>query len=169
MGAPTRIGWSLLQLGPILERVGTLPGSVDEELEMMDLDHQDHHSPFDRRLGLRIEELSKDRVVAVLQVTADLHQNDGTVHGGVYATAVEATASVGADLWLGPEGRAVGLSNDTEVRRAVRSGKLRIEATPLERGGRTQLWQVAITDTHGHLVAHGRVLLMNLSAAPEEG
>ncbi len=135
----------------------------------MDLDYQYDHSPFDKLLGLRFEEASGDRVVAVLPVTADLHQNNGVVHGGAFATAVEATASVGADLWLGAEGRAVGLSNDTEVRRAVRTGRLRIEATPLERGRDTQLWQVAVTDERDRLVAHGRVLLMNLRNAPGEG
>jgi uncharacterized protein (TIGR00369 family) len=134
----------------------------------MDLDYQYDHSPFDRLLGLRLEEASEDRVVAVLPVTADLCQNLDIVHGGVYATAVEATASVGADLWLGAEGRAVGLSNDTAVRRAVRAGELRIEATPLERGRDTQLWQAAVTDEQGRLVAHGRVLLMNLRKGPKK-
>jgi 1,4-dihydroxy-2-naphthoyl-CoA hydrolase len=134
----------------------------------MDLDYQYDHSPFDRLLGLRLEEASGDRVVALLPVTADLHHTHGVVHGGVYATAVEATASVGADLWLGAEGQAVGLSNDTAVRRAVRTGKLRIEATPLERGRDTQLWQAAITDERDRLVAHGRVLLMNLRKGPGE-
>ena len=135
----------------------------------MDLDYQYDHSPFDRLLGLRLEEASGDRVVAVLPVTADLYQDLGIVHGGVYATAVEATVSIGADLWLGAEGRAVGLNNDTEVRRAVRIGRLRIEATPLDRGQDTQLWQAAITDEHDRLVAHGRVILMNLRKAPGEG
>jgi 1,4-dihydroxy-2-naphthoyl-CoA hydrolase len=131
----------------------------------MDLNFEHDHSPFDRLLGLRYEEASGERVVAVLPVTADLLQDLGIVHGGVYATAVEATASVGADLWLGAEGHAVGLSNDTQVRRAVRTGELRVEATPLERGHATQLWQVAITDEDGRLVAHGRVLLKNLREA----
>jgi len=134
----------------------------------MEFDDQHYHS-FDKLLGLRFVEASGDRVVAVLPITADLHQNLGIVHGGVHATVVEATASVGADLWLGAEGRAIGLSNDTAVRRQVRNGELRIEATPLERGGSTQLWQVAITDEDGHLVAHGRALLMNLRNTPGEG
>ncbi len=121
----------------------------------MDLDYHYEHSPFDRLLGLRLEEASEDQVVGVVPVTADLHQN-GILHPGVYSTAVEATASVGADLWLGAEGRAVGLRNETAVRRAVRTGKLR-------------LWQVAITDERSRLVAHGRVLLMNLREAPGEG
>jgi 1,4-dihydroxy-2-naphthoyl-CoA hydrolase len=131
----------------------------------IDFDHGESPSPFDRLLGLRYEEASGERVVAVLPITADLLQDSGIMHGGVYATAVEATASAGADLWLGAEGHAVGLSNDTQVRRAVRSGELRIEATPLERGHSTQLWQVAITDEGDRLVAHGRILLKNLRDA----
>jgi 1,4-dihydroxy-2-naphthoyl-CoA hydrolase len=131
----------------------------------MDLEFEHNDSPFDRLLGLRLEEASGERVVAVLPVTADLLQDLGVVHGGVYASAVETTASTGADLWLGAEGHVVGLSNDTEVRRAVRAGELRVEATPLERGHSTQLWQVAITDEVGRLVAHGRVLLKNLRGA----
>ena|SRR6266496_3720095 len=134
----------------------------------MDLDYHYDHSPFDRLLGLRLEEASEDRVVGVVPVTADLHQN-GIVHPGVYSTAVEATASVGADLWLGAEARAVGLRNETAVRRAVRTGRLRVEATPIERGRDTQLWQVAITDERDRLVAHGRVLLMNLRKGPKNG
>ncbi len=109
----------------------------------MDLDHEHDRSPFDRLLGLRLEEASGERVVALLPVTADLLQNAGVVHGGVYATAVEATASTGADL----------------------CGELRVEATPLERGHATQLWQAAITDEGGRMVAHGRVLLQNLREA----
>src|SRR6266545_1598827 len=82
----------------------------------MNLDYQYKHSPFDELLGLRLEEASGDRVVGVVPVTAELHENHGIVHAGVYSTAVEATASVGADLWLGAEGRAVGVSNNTAAR-----------------------------------------------------
>jgi 1,4-dihydroxy-2-naphthoyl-CoA hydrolase len=121
---------------------------------------------FDKLLGLRFEEATGDRVVAVLRVTPDLHQSHGIVHGGVYATAVESTASVGASLWLGLDARAVGISNSTDFLRPVREGELRIEATPINRGRSTQLWEVAITDQRGRPVAHGRVRLMNLNTTP---
>jgi 1,4-dihydroxy-2-naphthoyl-CoA hydrolase len=129
---------------------------------LVDLHFEYDHSPFERLVGLRIEEASRDRVVGVLPVTTDLLQGSGFVHGGAYATAIEATASIGAELWFRAEGHVVGLSNDTEVRREVRTGELRVEATPLERGRETQLWQVAVTDERGRLVAHGQVLLKNL-------
>jgi 1,4-dihydroxy-2-naphthoyl-CoA hydrolase len=121
---------------------------------------------FDKVMGLRFEEATGDRVVAVVPVTPDLHQHYGIVHGGVYAAMVETTASVGAALWLGQEGRPVGIANSTDFLRPVRDGELRAEATPVNRGRRTQLWEVSVTDQRGRRVAHGRVRLMNLNAAP---
>ena len=123
-------------------------------------------SPFDKLLGLRYEEVSGERVVAVLPVTPELLQSFGVVHGGAYTAAVESTASVGA--YLAMEGRVmvVGISNHTQFLRPVREGELRVEATPVNRGRSTQLWEVAITDVRGRPVAHGRVRLMNLNATP---
>ena len=123
-------------------------------------------SGFDKLVGLRHEEVTADRVVAIIPVTPDLHQAHGIVHGGVYASAVESTASVGASVWLGAEGRAVGIANHTDFLRPVREGELRVEATPVNRGRSTQLWEVAITDERGRPVAHGWVRLMNLDATP---
>jgi 1,4-dihydroxy-2-naphthoyl-CoA hydrolase len=127
---------------------------------------QELQSPFDKLLGLRIQEASGDRVVAVLPVTPDLHQPTGLVHGGVYATVVETTASVGATLWLAGRGQAFGISNHTDFLRPVRDGDLRVEATPLSRGRTTQLWQVSVTDERGRGVAHGKVRLFNSEQVP---
>jgi len=123
-------------------------------------------SALDRFLGLRVEEASGDRVVATLQVTPDLHQIAGIVHGGVYATVVETTASLGAGLWLAGDGLPVGMANHTDFLRPVRAGTLRVEATPVERDDATQLWRVDVTDDQGRLVASGRVRLMTLRQGP---
>jgi 1,4-dihydroxy-2-naphthoyl-CoA hydrolase len=120
-------------------------------------------------LGIRFEEASGDRVVAVCPVTPDLHQPYGLVHGGVYAVLAETAASYGAASWrtsLGDGGGTFGLSNHTDFLRPVREGTLRAEATPLARGRTTQLWQVAISDDQDRLVAHARVRLINLAEMP---
>ena len=118
-------------------------------------------SPFDRLVGTRIIEASGSRVVALVDVTSDLHQPTGIVHGGVHATLVETTASVGASLWLGDDGMAMGISNSTDFLRPVSEGTLRVEATPVQQGRTMQLWQVLITDEQERPVASGRVRLMN--------
>jgi 1,4-dihydroxy-2-naphthoyl-CoA hydrolase len=117
-------------------------------------------------LGIRVEEASGERAVVVCAVTPDLHQPYGLVHGGVYAVLAETAASHGAAAWLDGRGRTFGISNHTDFLRPVREGTLRAEATPLARGRTTQLWQVAISDDHDRLVAHGRVRLINLDGMP---
>ena len=117
-------------------------------------------------LGLRFEEASADRVVLSCPVTSDLHQPFGVVHGGVHASLAETAASVGGTLWFGDQGKVAGVSNHTDFLRAVRTGELRAEATPLARGRTTQLWQVEIRDEQGRLVAHSKVRLQNITEAP---
>ena len=136
----------------------TTPAPPDDDSEL--------ERGFIKLVGLRIEQASGDRVVLTCPVTPDLHQPFGLVHGGVYATMAETAASVGGSLWFGNQGKVVGVSNHTDFLRAVRGGELRAEATPLARGRTTQLWQVAIGDDQGRLVAHAKVRLQNVAEAP---
>jgi 1,4-dihydroxy-2-naphthoyl-CoA hydrolase len=140
---------------------------MSDATEVRDL--PDLPSPFDKLLSLRFGQATGDRVVAVVPVTSDLQQHYGIVHGGVYASMVETTASVGAAIWLGDRGRTVGIANSTDFLRAVRDGELRAEATPVNRGRSTQLWEVTVSDERGRPVARGRVRLMNLGAGPGTG
>ena len=47
-------------------------------------------------MGLEVDEVATTRVVGHLQLGPDRHTPWGIVHGGVYATAVESAASLGA-------------------------------------------------------------------------
>ncbi len=124
---------------------------------------------LDGALGLQLLSADGDRVTARLPIGPHLHQPYGIVHGGVYCSVVETTASVGGALWFSGRsegGHVVGVSNLTNFLRAVREGVLEVEATPVHRGRTQQLWQVAVTDEAGKLVARGEVRLANI--APEQ-
>jgi uncharacterized protein (TIGR00369 family) len=116
-------------------------------------------------LGLKFDEVSGDRVVIRWQVRPELHQPYGIAHGGVYCSVVETAASIGGALWLGDQGKVVGVSNQTDFLRAVRDGELTAVGTPVHRGRSQQLWQVEITDEGGRLVSRGQVRLQNLTGA----
>ncbi|WP_431897220.1 PaaI family thioesterase [Micromonospora haikouensis] len=116
-------------------------------------------------LGLEFDEVSADQVVIRWRVRPDLHQPFGIQHGGVYCAVVETAASVGGSLWLGGQGRVVGVSNQTDFLRAVREGELTAVGTPVHRGRSQQLWQVEISDDAGRLVSRGQVRLQNLTGA----
>ena len=125
-------------------------------------------APFDAELGLRFTELSADGARAQLEVTPKLLQPMGLVHGGVYCAMVESMASVSAYTWLATQGggEVVGVNNNTDFLRSIRSGTIFGATEPIHRGRRQQLWLVTITDDNEKVVARGQVRLQNLEAQP---
>ena len=120
--------------------------------------------PFLRAAGLVFDEISAARVTGHLELGSEHHTPWGVVHGGVYATAVETAASVGASIAVRDQGQvALGLTNTTHFLRAVTVGRVNVEATALSQGRTQQLWQVSITRLRdGKLVARGQLRLQNL-------
>ena len=119
---------------------------------------------FDEHVGIRLTDVTPDRVVLDWDIRPDHHQPYGIVHGGVYCTVVESAASIGAATWFGDRGTVVGVSNHTDFLRAVRQGHLTATATPIHRGRSQQLWLVEIHDADQRLVARGQVRLQNLTS-----
>lgn len=118
---------------------------------------------FVEYLGVDFTEVSGEKVVATWQARAELHQPYGIVHGGVHCSLVETLASVGAAAWLGDQGKVVGVNNNTDFYRAVRTGTMTSTATPLHQGRSQQVWVVETVDEEGRLTARGQVRLQNLS------
>jgi 1,4-dihydroxy-2-naphthoyl-CoA hydrolase len=121
-------------------------------------------SAFLRAAGLVLDEISATRVAGHVMLGPDYHTPWGIVHGGVYTTAIESAASVGASTAVRDQGQvAVGLTNTTHFLRAVSEGRVNVEAAALSQGRTHQLWRVDITDESGKLVAHGEVRLQNVA------
>ncbi|MCP4447828.1 MAG: PaaI family thioesterase [Myxococcales bacterium] len=118
---------------------------------------------FNNLIGLTFTSAAYEKVCAKVDVTPELHQPYGLVHGGIYSAMIETLASVGAAINSMPRGQStVGLENTTSFLKAVRSGTLYGEATPLTRGKRTHVWDVVIRDDEDRLVATGRVRMICL-------
>jgi 1,4-dihydroxy-2-naphthoyl-CoA hydrolase len=121
-------------------------------------------SAFVRAAGLIIDEITDSRVTGHLELGPDHLTPWGIVHGGVYSTAIESAASLGASTAVRERGEvAVGLSNTTHFLRSLTSGRVIVEATALYQGRTQQLWRVDIADETGRLVAHGEVRLQNVA------
>ncbi len=119
-------------------------------------------------LGLRFVQATRERVVAELTVGPAHLQAYGIVHGGVYASMIETACSVGGAMQSALHGAsAVGLEHHTSFLHAVREGTLRVEATPVECGRRTQLWQASVLDARDRIVASGRVRMFVFEGATE--
>ena len=119
---------------------------------------------FDSELGLTYSGVTPDGGRAQLTVTDKLLQPWGIVHGGVWCSVIESLASVSGHVWLAENGggTVVGVNNNTDFMRAIRSGTVIATSEPVHRGRRQQLWLITITDEDGRLVARGQVRLQNL-------
>jgi 1,4-dihydroxy-2-naphthoyl-CoA hydrolase len=119
--------------------------------------------PFTDYLGVKLEEVTGDKVVATWTATEALHQPFGIVHGGAHCGVVETLASIGASIWLGDQGKVVGVNNSTDFYRAVSEGDLTSTASPVHRGRSQQVWVVETVDAEGRMVSRGQVRLQNLT------
>ncbi|MDX2355355.1 PaaI family thioesterase [Dietzia sp. PP-33] len=117
---------------------------------------------FGGGIGMEYVEITPDRVVVSVEIGPHLHQPYGIVHGGVYCAIAEEVASVAGAVWLGGEGKVVGVNNSTDFLRAVTEGTLTATGTPVHRGRSQQLWRVEITGDDGRTAAVGQVRLANL-------
>jgi 1,4-dihydroxy-2-naphthoyl-CoA hydrolase len=119
---------------------------------------------FLRAAGLVFDEITATRVTGHLLLSPEHHTPWGIVHGGVYTTAIESAASVGASTAVRDQGQvAVGLTNTTHFLRSVTAGRVNVEAAALYQGRTHQLWRVDIADESGRLVAHGELRLQNVA------
>ena len=122
---------------------------------------------FVGHVGLVVEQVAPDRVTGHIELGPEHHTPWGIVHGGVYATAIESAASIGATAAVGERGQvAVGLTNTTHFLRSLSSGRVEVEAVALYQGRTHQLWRAHVTDERGRLVAHGELRLQNIEGAP---
>jgi len=118
---------------------------------------------FVNYIGLEFVELTGDKAVATWTAGPHLHQPHGIVHSGAHCSVVETLASTAATVWLGDQGRVVGVNNNTDFYRAVSEGGLTSTATPLHRGRSQQVWLVeTVADDNGKLASRGQVRLQNL-------
>ena len=121
-------------------------------------------STFLRAAGLILDEITAARVTGHLVLGPEHHTPWGIVHGGVYTTAIESAASVGASTAVRDRGQvAVGLTNTTHFLRSITEGRVNVEASALSQGRTHQLWRVDITDEAGKLIAHGEIRLQNVA------
>lgn len=135
-----------------------------EALTSEEIEAFEGRTEFMRVVGLHFSEVSKDRVRGWIDLGPQHHQPMGIVHGGVYAAAIEGAASFGASFGA-PQGyNVVGVHNSTHFIRAMSTGRVILDGSPLQQGRTQQLWDIRITsEEDGSLVATGQVRIANLA------
>ena len=112
--------------------------------------------PFAKLMGVRFVSVTNDEVVAELAVRDDLCTAPMPIlHGGAAMALADSVGAVATFLNL-PEGAkgTTTIESKTNFLNAAQKGQtVRATATPVHRGGKTQVWQTKITREDGKLVA----------------
>ena len=125
----------------------------------------DWYGPLAKRglavaLGIEIQQLSRERVVATMPVDDRTRQPFGLLHGGASLALAETVASFGAIMNVDRERFvAVGLEINGNHLRAKTDGMVRATAVPVHVGRSTQVWSIEIADEEGRLVCVSRCTL----------
>jgi 1,4-dihydroxy-2-naphthoyl-CoA hydrolase len=127
-----------------------------EEPPMLDLAQlQSRLAPlFPGLMGVKLVEVTPDRVVAEMVVRPDLCTAGGILHGGASMAFADALGAVGTIVNLPPGKMTTTTDSSTKFMAGAKVGTtVRGVSVPLHKGRTTQVWQTSITGDTGRLCA----------------
>jgi 1,4-dihydroxy-2-naphthoyl-CoA hydrolase len=109
---------------------------------------------FPGLMGIMLQSVEPDRVVATMRVRPDLCTTGNTLHGGAFMAFADTLGAVGTFVNL-PEGkRTTTTDSSTKFIGGARSGVVVTgESVALHRGRTTMVWQTTIRNEEGKLCA----------------
>lgn len=114
----------------------------------------DRMLPFARLMGMRFLHVGAERVVAEMLVRDDLCTRPAVAHGGALMALADTVGAVATVVNLREGDGTTTIESKTNFLAAAPAGTLlTATATPVHRGGRTQVWQTRIEAAEGRLVA----------------
>ncbi len=115
---------------------------------------------FAEHIGIDLTDIGADYLRAALDVTPEVHQPYGVLHGGVSAALAETVGSVAGNLCVDPE-RFLCLGQELNANhlRPVISGRITATARPFHIGHRSQVWGIEIRDERERLTCISRLTL----------
>lgn len=109
---------------------------------------------FPGSMGVKILEISPDRVLAEMMVRQGMCTARDTLHGGAYMAFGDTLGAVGTIGCLPKGVRTATLESKTNFIGAAPIGtKVLGNSTPLHKGRTTQIWTTRITNEEGKLLA----------------
>ena len=109
---------------------------------------------FGEHLGVRLVEVTPERVVGEIDVEAHHCTTPGIVHGGALMALADTLGAYATVIQLPKGARTTTLESKTNFFAAVRAGTtLRGECLPLHRGRSTMVWQTTLRNADGAVAA----------------
>jgi 1,4-dihydroxy-2-naphthoyl-CoA hydrolase len=110
--------------------------------------------PFAKLMGLKIVEVTRERVVAEVVVREELTNRNGGLHGGAVMGIADNLGGTATFVNMPAGAGTTTIESKTNFFAAVPAGDtIRAECTPLHRGRTTMVWQTRIIRGDGRLAA----------------
>jgi 1,4-dihydroxy-2-naphthoyl-CoA hydrolase len=110
--------------------------------------------PFAKLMGLKLVEVTRDRVVAEVVVREELTNRNGGLHGGAVMGIADNLGGTATFVNMPAGAGTTTIESKTNFFAAVPAGDtIRAECTPLHRGRTTMVWQTRIIRGDGRLAA----------------
>jgi 1,4-dihydroxy-2-naphthoyl-CoA hydrolase len=110
--------------------------------------------PFAKLMGIKLVEVSRDKVVAEIVVRDELTNRNGGLHGGAVMGIADNMGGTATFVNMAPGSGTTTIESKTNFFAAVPAGDtIRAECTPLHRGRTTMVWQTRIIRSDGKLAA----------------
>jgi 1,4-dihydroxy-2-naphthoyl-CoA hydrolase len=118
-------------------------------------------STMSSHLGIEFIEIGDDYIVGKMPVDNRTLQPFGIMHGGASCVLAETLGSLAGCYCVDKDKEiCVGLTINTNHIRMVREGYVYGKAKPQHLGGKTQVWEISITDEMGKLISISRLTLI---------
>ncbi|MBU8906844.1 hotdog fold thioesterase [Desertibacillus haloalkaliphilus] len=115
-------------------------------------------------LGIKIMEVTEEKVVATMPVHDATRQPYGILHGGASVVLAESVASIGTWNLIDQDTQvAVGLEINANHIRSKREGVVTAVASPFHRGRTTMVWDIQIKDEEEKLICVSRCTVAVIS------
>jgi len=122
---------------------------------------------FPGLIGVRLSEVTPDRVVAAMDVRPDLCTTGGILHGGAYMALADTLGAVGTVVNLAAGKRTTTTDSSTKFIAGARvNTTVTGECVALHRGRTTMVWQTSIRNAEGKLCAVVTQTQLVLEASP---
>ena len=109
---------------------------------------------FPGLMGVRLTEVTPERVTATMLVRPDLCTTGEILHGGAVMALADGLGGVATFVNLPPGARTTTIESSTKFLAAARQGTtVTAECTPFHRGKTTMVWQTLIRNDAGKLCA----------------
>lgn len=121
---------------------------------------------FPGTMGVKLVEISPERVRAEMPVRPDLCTSGESLHGGAFMAFADTLGALGTIVNMAPGSRTTTIESKTNFMGGAPAGSTVYgESTPLHRGRTTQVWTTRITNDKGKLLAVVTQTQMILPAA----